>query len=48
MILKGRLTKLMVKVAPNLYRKFISVSMSRCRRQSMGFSGVPYYSTRSL
>jgi hypothetical protein len=47
MILKGRLAKLMVQVAPNLYRKYISAntkglacSTSRCRKLSMGFSGV--------
>jgi hypothetical protein len=48
MILKGRLAELMVKMAPNLYRKYISVDRMgttilyiRCRKQFMGFSGVP-------
>ncbi len=54
-ILKGRLAKLIVQVVPNLYKKFISVNRRgvailyvKCSRQSMGFLGVPYYSTRSL
>jgi len=43
MVLKGRLAELMVQVAPNLYRKYITVdrkgpySTSRCRKHCMGF-----------
>ena len=55
MILKERLAKLMVQVAPNLYRKYISVDRKgmtilyiKMQKPSMGFSGVPYFSTRSL
>jgi hypothetical protein len=55
MILKGRLTKLMVQGAPNLYRKYISVDRKgtaifyvKMQKAIYGFSGVPYFSTRSL
>jgi hypothetical protein len=55
MILKERLAELMVQVAPNLYRKYISVDRKgmtilyiKMQKPSMGFSGVPYFSTRSL
>jgi hypothetical protein len=55
MILKGRLAELMVQGAPNLYRKYISVDRKRTaifylkmQNAIYGFSGVPYFSTRSL
>ncbi len=55
MILKGRLAELMVQVAPNLYRKYILVDRKgmailrvKMQKAPMGFSGVPYFSTRSL
>ena len=49
--LEGRLFELMVKVAPSLYRKYITFnkkrkqrsSMSRCKRPCMAYSRVPAF-----
>jgi hypothetical protein len=51
MTIKGQLAELMVKAAPNIYRKYITLDANNqpiCKRHCMDASGVHYYFTRNL